>query len=122
LGNLYYKKGEFDEAISQYKKSLSIKPDAVEVLNNLAIVYIATNEYEKTLSIVSRMAELQPDNASLYYDIACMYSKQKKVKKSINALKKAIEKGYDNWDLIKADKDLVNIRSSLNYQELLRGH
>ncbi len=119
LGNLYYKKGELDKAIYQYQKSLSIQPNAVQVLNNLAIVYITKKEYGKAVSIFSRIAELQPDNADIYYNIACMYSIQNKVEKSIDSLKNAIKKGYDNWDLIKTDKDLENVRSSLYYKILM---
>ena len=85
LGNLYYKKGEFDKAIFQYQKSLSI----------------------------------QPDNPSTYYNLACMYSIQNRVEKSIDFLKKAVEKGYDNWDNIKNDRDLENVRSSPYYKELI---
>jgi hypothetical protein len=44
------------------------------------------------------------------------------VEESTGWLKKAIEKGYDNWDLIKTDKDLNNIRGSSYYEELVRGH
>jgi len=120
LGNLYYRKGKLDKAIYQYQQSLSIQPDAVQVLNNLAIVYMTKKEYEKAVATFGEMIDLQPDNADIYYNIACMYSIQNKVEKSIDSLKKAIEKGYDNWILIKTDKDLENIRNSSHYKELMR--
>ncbi len=119
LGNLYYKKRKLDEAIYHYQKSLSLQPDAVQVLNNLAIAYMTKKEHEKAVSTFNRMAELQPDNAGIYYNIACIYSRQNKIEKSLESLKKAIEKGYDNWDLIKTDKDLENIRNSLYYEKLM---
>jgi len=119
LGNQYYKRRDFDKSINQYQKALSIHPDAVPVLNNLAMVYMAKRDYEKAVSVFGRIADLQPDNASVYYNIACMYSIQNKTKESMDSLKMAIEKGYDNWEHIKADKDLKNIRSSLYYKELM---
>jgi len=91
----------------------------VQVLNNLAIAYMTKKEHEKAVSTFNRMAELQPDNAGIYYNIACIYSRQNKIEKSLESLKKAIEKGYDNWDLIKTDKDLENIRNSLYYEKLM---
>jgi len=122
LGNLYYKRRDFDKSIYQYQKALSIQQDAVPVLNNLAIVYMAKRDYEKAVSVFNRIADLQPDNASVYYNIACMYSIQNRTKESLDSLKRAVEKGYDNWDHIKADKDLKNIRNSLYYKEIMGNH
>ena len=122
LGNLYYKRRDFDKSIYQYQKALSIHPNAVPVLNNLAMVYMAKRDYEKAISVFGRIADLQPDNASVYYNIACMYSIQNRTKKSLDSLKRAVEKGYDNWEHIRTDKDLKNIRNSLYYKELMSSH
>jgi len=122
LGNLYCKRRDFEKSIYQYQKALSIQPDALPVLNNLAIVYMAKRDYEKAVSVFGRLAGLQPDNASVYYNIACMYSIQNKTRESMDSLKMAIEKGYDNWDHIKADKDLKNIRNLLYYKEIMSNH
>jgi len=122
LGNQYYRRRDFDKSIYQYQKALSIQPDAVPVLNNLAIVYMAKRDYEKAVSVFGRIADLQPDNASVYYNIACIYSIQNRTKESLDSLKRAVEKGYDNWDHVKTDKDLKNIRSSLYYKEIMGNH
>jgi len=122
LGNQYYKRRDFEKSIYQYQKALSIQPNAVPVLNNLAIVYMAKRDYEKAVSVFGRIADLQPDNASVYYNIACVYSIQNKTKESLDLLKMAIEKGYDNWEHIRTDKDLKNIRNSLYYKEIMSNH
>lgn len=66
------------------------------------------------------MVALWPDYANTYYNIACMYSRQNKIENSIKWLKLAVNKGYKNWNLIKTDKDLENIRGSLYYNELIK--
>jgi hypothetical protein len=33
-----------------------------------------------------------------------------------------VEKGYENWERIKTDIDLDNIRNSSDYQELVADH
>ena len=63
-----------------------------------------------------------PNHPRYYYKTACMYALQNKVEDSIYWLRKAIKKGYDNWILIKSDKQLKNIRSSPGYRALLNGH
>jgi tetratricopeptide (TPR) repeat protein len=121
LGNLYKKKGKLDEAIGEYEKALSIQPDLTDAIDMLALVYMTRGEYEKAVSLFERVGELQPDNAGAYYNIACVYAIQNRVDESIDWLEKAIKRGYQNWDLIKNDKDLENIRGSSYYKEIIKG-
>jgi tetratricopeptide (TPR) repeat protein len=122
LGNLYQRKGELDEAIEQYEKALSIQPGYTLALNNLAAVYTIKKEYIKAVSVFKKMIRLRPNTVGAFYNIACIYARQNKIEESIDWLKKAIERGFKNWNLIKTDKDLENIRGSSYYKEIMRGH
>jgi hypothetical protein len=51
-----------------------------------------------------------------------MYARLKRVDESIEWLKKAIDKGYTNWENIKRDGDLDNIRDTSAYSELIKDH
>jgi tetratricopeptide (TPR) repeat protein len=121
LGNLFISAGKLDAAIDQYEEALSIQPTFLEALNNLGLAHTKKCEYDKALSVFEKMTELQPDSAGAYYNIACIYAKQNKVVESIGWLKKAIKRGYNNWHLIKTDKDLESIRDSSYYKEIVNG-
>ena len=43
------------------------------------------------------------------------------VEKSIEFLKKALDKGYNDWELLKNDGDLENVRGTSFYKELIEG-
>jgi tetratricopeptide (TPR) repeat protein len=122
LGNLYYRKGDQRRAIQQYKKALQLNPKFVPAINNLALVTAANKEYYKALTILLDVLHYYPDDAETHYNIACMYSRLKREDESIEWLKKAIDKGYTNWESIKTDSDLNNIRDSIAYKELVKGH
>ena len=122
LGNLYFRKGEQKQAIKQYKKTLQLNPKFVPALNNLALVTAANQEYYKALTIFFDMLEYLPDDAEVHYNIACMYSRLRRVDESIEWLKKAIDKGYANWENLKKDADLDNIRDDKAYMELIKDH
>jgi hypothetical protein len=51
-----------------------------------------------------------------------MYSRLNRVNESVEWLQKAIDKGYANWENIKKDSDLDNIRESPAYKKLIQGH
>jgi hypothetical protein len=68
------------------------------------------------------LIELDPGNSGNYYNIAVLFALQNQVSESIAWLKKAIDRGYRNWELIKTDQDLANIRNSEDYKQLIKGH
>ena len=122
LGNLYFRRGDPSEATQHYKKALQIDPKFVPALNNLALVTAANKEYYKALTVFMDILNFVPDDAETHFNIACMYSRLNRVNESIEWLKKAIDKGYADWDSIKTDGDLDNIRNSLAYKSLIKGH
>jgi tetratricopeptide (TPR) repeat protein len=121
LGNLFLGTGELGKAIVQFEKALAIQPNFPEAMNNLAMAYTANQQYDQALGAFTKMVALQPDNAMNYYNLAVLHALQNNVAVSLEWLKKAIAKGYDNWELIKTDKDLENIRNSAGYKELIEG-
>ena len=122
LGNLYLGRGELNNAVGQFEKALALKPKFPEAQNNLALAYAAGRQYDRALAAFTQLIELDPDNPSTYYNIAVLYALQNEVDDAVGWLKKAVAKGYHNWELIKTDKDLANIRHSEDYQQLVKGH
>ncbi len=122
LGNLYFRKGDRQQAMQQYKKALQLNPKFLPALNNLALVTAANKEYYKALTVFLDILNYAPDDAETHYNIACMYSRLNRVDESMMWLRKAIDKGYANWDSIKTDADLHNVRDSKAYQEFIKGH
>ena len=113
---------KIDEAIQSIQELLKVNPGDPELHYNLGILYYKKGEFDKAICQYQESLSIQPDNPSTYYNIACMYSMQNRIEKSLDFLKIAIEKGYDNWDLIKSDKDLENVRSTSHYKKLLSSH
>ena len=122
LGNLYFRKGEQRQAMQQYNRALQLNPKFVPALNNLALVTAANQEYYKALTIFLDMLNYIPDDPEIHYNIACMYARLDRVDESIEWLKKAIDRGYANWENIKKDSDLDNIRDAYAYRELIKDH
>ena len=69
--------------------------------------------------LLQKSIALKPDQWEPCYYLAGIFARQNHVVQSVEWLKKAVAKGFDNWDLLKGDKNLENIRASAYYQELI---
>jgi tetratricopeptide (TPR) repeat protein len=122
LGDLYRQLGEYDEAIVQYNKAVSIQSNLIQPMYGLVLVYSHNQEYTKALDVLQNIRKKQSGNPEVYYNIACIYAKQNRTDESIVWLKQSIEKGFHNWDLIKKDPDLLNIRENSYVKKLIESH
>ncbi|MFC1825834.1 tetratricopeptide repeat protein [Thermodesulfobacteriota bacterium] len=122
LGIELNNQGRTNEAIEHFQKALSLEPEFTEAMYHLAKLNISRGKYQDALFLYQKIIDLLPDNPAVYYNIACIYARQNKPEESILWLTKAIEKGFGDWEHIKTDKDLGNIRNSLQYQEIVKGH
>jgi serine/threonine protein kinase/tetratricopeptide (TPR) repeat protein len=65
--------------------------------------------------------ELSPKDSLMYYNVACLNSRLGDKEKSIEYLTNAIDNGYVNYDWLKRDPDLNNIRNEPAFIELMKG-
>lgn len=120
LGNLFQKKEMHKNALEHYNMALHSKPDFINALNGLVNIHAQQGEYQKAIDSLMKIIEIQPGNANAYYNVACLYAKQNRIDTSVDWLKKAVEKGFDNWELLKKDRDFDNIRNTEYYKKLIR--
>lgn len=73
FGNFLLQNGRREEAIENYKKILSLTPENIPALNNLAIAYMYQEEFDKAANCLELAAKIEPDHVvmanagSLYY-------------------------------------------------------
>jgi len=119
LGNVLRDRGNLDEAAIHYNEVLRIQPGFIQALNNLSLVYMKQGDYESALSSLERILEMNPDSVAAHYNMACLYAKQEMKEEALTWLRKAVGLGFNDWELLRTDSDLINIRETPGYQELL---
>lgn len=123
LGNALIQQERFKEAVNHFSEMLRKEPGNAEVHFKLGFALAKLERFKEAISHYSETVRSDSHFGTVAsYNIACIYSIQNKIKESISWLKKAIEKGYNNWNLIKTDKELENIRGSSYYKELIAAH
>lgn len=104
--------------IEFFEKLIREKPDFVDVLIPLAEAYTKTGDYDRGLIVDKRLSKLRPDDAIVHYNLACSFSLTDKINEAIGTLKKAVNLGYDDFDYMNIDTDLLNVRNNTRYKEI----
>ena len=120
-GVQYQKEGQLEKAIDRFQKALKIKHGYVRAIEHLAAVYLTKRDYKTALPLYKKVLALQTDNVEACYRLAVIYAVQHRVAESVIWLKQAVERGFSDWQLLKTDKDLENIRTHTYYRELIEG-
>ncbi|MBT5469215.1 MAG: tetratricopeptide repeat protein [Nitrospina sp.] len=111
-GNKNFKAGQYDEAITNYKKALHHNKNFKEATINLSTAYMKISNFDKALETLQMGLALDSENPHIHYNYACYYSLTDQPKASLEKLKAAIQFGFNNLEQIKTDSDLEKLRQS----------
>lgn len=90
LGNLYDEKGEKQNAMFMYQKSIASNPKYYKAYYNLANLYLADEKYILAIDNYKKAIKLSSENPYLHYNLACAYIKIADLKKAKSELLKAV--------------------------------
>jgi tetratricopeptide (TPR) repeat protein len=99
-----------------YENLLKKSPNFIEALLCLGDLYTQHGFYEKGLRVDERLAELRPEDPTVFYNLACSYSLMNEVAAADRAIKRSIELGYEDFEHMQKDPDLLNLLSSEEFQ------
>ena len=94
------------------------KPDYVEALIPLAEAYTRTGRYQKGFEIDKRLSLLCPEDPGVHYNLACSLALLGKKKEAIEALQRAVKLGYDDFEHLKKDPDLLSLHDNPAFKAL----
>ena len=120
----------FDESIDNAIKEFSI---AIEKASDQPVMlskayeqrgaaYLVQKKFNKALDDLKKASELQPKSPSIFYNLSCLYSVTKAVDLGLDALDKALSNGFNNYEALKNDTDLTNLRKSPEFKKILEKH
>jgi len=90
LGAAYIRREMLDEAISEYKKILAIKPDNAEAHNNLGAAYAKKGMLDEAIAEYEHAIALKPNYAEAHSNLGVGYVKKGRLDEAIAEYKQAI--------------------------------
>ena len=86
----YHNLGEFERAISEYKKAVSLNPNSPIIYNRLGVAYSELKQYHAALDAYQKALALSPMTAELHYNVGLVHLKQGDLRHALEAFKRAI--------------------------------
>lgn len=90
LGTAHQDKGNFDEAIAQYKIAIKIRPDYSKAYYNLGLISDQKGEKREAIDYYRKAISLKPDLAPSHYNLGNLLFQEEKLEEAINHYKAAI--------------------------------
>jgi len=91
LGNVYFGRGEYDEAIRHYKEALRIKPDYVKPLNDLGLALFQQGQWAEAEAYFREAVRVMPDFPGTYNNLGLLYTRKGKFKEARDFFEEAIK-------------------------------
>lgn len=90
LGNLYYRAGQFEEAIEHYLEAIHQKPDYAQAHVNLGNSYLKLKRYSEAAEAYESAQEWAPDLPLLQRNLANIYRILERIPEAIAASERAV--------------------------------
>jgi len=119
-GNKFLNKGNWEEAVRNYKMALHHDKALNEVHINMSNAYLKGQQYEEAKKTLDTLKVQAPENPHLYYNLACYYSLTHQEAASLEALQQSIHLGYKNREDAQSDPDLANLRQTPEFQQWVK--
>jgi tetratricopeptide (TPR) repeat protein len=89
LGRSYIQKGQYEDALVEFKKARQRAPDAGHLHFSLAVAYVLLDREKEARASAAKGLEFYPDISLAYVSKLIKYKNQANSKRTIDALRKA---------------------------------
>jgi len=90
LGNAYKDKGDFDQAISAYRKAIELRYNS-GAYSNLGAIYLKMGKIDLAEEMIKKAIEIAPGLAGAYNNLAIVYNRSGRREEAIAVLMKALK-------------------------------
>jgi len=88
LGEIYFQKGMWNEAIEQYQALLRL---GLNVYPQLGYLYAQKKDYDRAINMFQGALKINPDSAEIHRNLSILYLSKGDRKRAIDEINKAIE-------------------------------
>jgi tetratricopeptide (TPR) repeat protein len=113
---------DWDNAITEFSKAVDIDSRYAAAYANRAVAYMQQRKYNKALDDLKQAETLNPGDKMIHYNYIALYSLQNQLDRALDSLDRALDRGFDNYDALRNDPDLNNVRAHPEFRAVLEKH
>ncbi len=107
------------QALEYFRQAWNRNPGDPNLTDLLGIAYVYNKDFDHGLAMIIRVMANYPNDPGPCYDMACAYSIKGDTKTALLYFESALQKGYKDYRHIQEDDDLINLRKSSKFKDLL---
>ena len=111
-----------DNALREFSMAIQKDPKYAEAYSNRAATYMQLKKFNKAEEDLRKAKELAPESASIRYNYASLHSLNGNVDLALDEIDAALTKGFSDYDALRLDPDLVNLRKHPEFRKILEKH
>lgn len=100
MGEVQYKKGNREKAVSYFNKALEKDPDNIEAYSGRGMSYFALGDFSKAIEDFDKVRRAEPYRSEAYSALGSAYASYEKYDQAVIVLKKALELNPSNVEAI----------------------
>jgi Tfp pilus assembly protein PilF len=121
-GMNYLRAKDFDNAINEFTTAIRKFPKYDTAYSNRAVAYMQQRKFNKAMDDLQEAVRINPDNPTTHYNFTCLYSLDRQIDRSLDSLDKTLELGFNDYDALRNDPDLNNVRRDPEFRKILEKH
>jgi tetratricopeptide (TPR) repeat protein len=111
-----------ENAVNEFSQAIAKEPGYAEAYSNRAVAYMQQKKFNKAQEDLKKAVELAPKSPAVHYNLASLYSLKGDVDLALDAIDSALASGFTDYDALRKDPDLDNVRKSPEFRKVLEKH
>ena len=113
---------DWENAITEFSKAVDVDRGYAKAYANRAVAYMQQRKFNKALDDLKQAESLSPNDRMIHYNYVALYSLQNQLDRSLDSLDRALAQGFNNYDALRNDPDLNNVRAHPEFMRTLEKH
>lgn len=109
-------------AINEFSQAIAKDPGYADAYSNRAVAYMLQKKYNKAQEDLKEAVKLAPKSPAVHYNLASLYSLKGDVDIALDEIDAALANGFTDYDSLRKDPDLDNVRRSPEFRKVLEKH
>lgn len=118
----YIRDEAIENAVKEFSLAIQKDPGYAEAYSNRAAAYMLQRKLNKADDDLRKAKELKPDSPSIRYNYASLHSLRGNIDLALDEIDAALARGFSDYDALRLDPDLSNLRRSPEFRKVLEKH